>query len=213
VLKHWQLDARQFSSLFSIPKEKIESVISGETILDHHTLSRITKVLNTALMMTKDGVSGELLKYQATHDVTISDISKEIDIDADTIRRWVRGESSPNRNSLVRVASLIVTFDPKEEWLHHFSQFMDNCRGLGVKLKMVGEVFGVTTSSVNSWTTGRAPNEGRIRESLPMIKQANKLMDDLRGLFDDARKSRKQDQLEDEMARVGVAIRYRRPIG
>lgn len=173
LCKHWQVTPEEFGRLFNVAEP--ERYINGELTLPHHTYERFSRVMQAASKMEAEGtVAYELQAFQEEHGLNVPDLSDGIGVSKDGIRAWLRLDSKPNRNSILRVAAFLNRSPLEEEWAYQFGCLRTHMHAFGIRQKWLAEVMGISQLSVSNYFSGRnKPRKVFMETWLPWVSGMN----------------------------------------
>jgi len=175
VCKHWQISAEEFGRIFNVPEPDVEKILSGQGTLPHHTYERFTRVIQTAESITGDGdVAAALRQYQEDNGLNLVDVANKLGMERDSVRRWVREEAAPKRNSLLKIAAMINQSPIEEEWMYEMEGFRRHSKILGISQSWLAKQLESSTPTVNQWINGKTvPRKATIERWLPWVRRFN----------------------------------------
>jgi len=175
VCKHWQISAEEFGRIFNVPEPDVEKILSGAGTLPHHTYERFSRVIRTAEDIYEEGGVAEALRqYQEDNGLNLVDVAAKLGMERDSVRRWVREEAVPKRNSLLKIAAMINQSPIEEEWSYEMEGFRRHSKILGISQSWLARQLGASTPTVNQWVNGKTvPRKEILEKFLPWMRRFN----------------------------------------
>lgn len=186
LCKHWQIaDSDEFGRIFRI--NNASAYYDGSEQIPSSVWTKLSKVFQMAQTLEANETAPfALQEYMDEHELNATVTSSLLGKDPESVRKWLRLESKPSRNSLVRIASLLNSSPMEEEWGFQIGIFADQISKLGIRQSRIAQILGVSQVSVNNWVTHKCvPNKTHLQVMLPWITKFNELAYKLCMMTDD----------------------------
>tara|TARA_X000000950_G_scaffold281891_1_gene379560 strand:- start:2783 stop:3457 length:675 start_codon:yes stop_codon:yes gene_type:complete len=185
LCKHWQINsADEFGRIFRVSKPT--KYFSGGESLPVELYTRFSTILTLAEKLDKSGEAAfALQEYIDENELSISMVANLLGKDGDSIKRWLRLDASPNRNSVVRIASLISGSPLDDEWFYQMGRTKKILKDLGINQDRFAKKIGVSHMYFNQWLNFKTvPTASNLQLLLPWFTKYNDTATKLISIYD-----------------------------
>ena len=185
LCNYWQIhDADEFGRVFRVRNP--QPFYDGKETLPHAIYEKVSQIASKASQLeSEDEVAFALQEYIDTHEVSASRVANLLGKDSETLRKWLKLDSKPNRNSIVRIASLLLSSPLEDEWDYQIGTLQETLTYFQISQKFVSERLGVSQVTVGNWLRGiNTPRKVQLEVLLPWITNFNEQMHRVRTFCD-----------------------------
>ena len=177
LCNYWQIqNAEEFGRVFRVRNP--QAFYDGKETLPHAIYEKVSNIASKASQLEKDDeVAFALQEYIDKHNVSASRVANLLGKDSETLRKWLKLDSKPNRNSVVRIASLLLSSPLEDEWDYQIGTLQETVTYFQISQKFISERLGVSQVTVGNWLRGtNTPRKVQMEGLLPWITNINEQM-------------------------------------
>jgi transcriptional regulator with XRE-family HTH domain len=150
------LSQQELSEQTGIPRDRIagwERFGSQPKVKDHDILIKFFEDLKTN--PKSNDVPVWIRKNRTKHNFTQEDLAKRLQITRDTIARWERGFTTPNKMEIKSLEALFNDQEPQNQNTNMDLNIKEYRIEFGLSQRQVSEATGIKSHLINAWEQGR----------------------------------------------------------